>query len=190
MKKYISILAITVVAAATSFAQGTLVFVNSSTSTVKAGGTNVPSGGGSVEFLWGATSAQAPASSLDLNPAGWTALAGTIKSLSPAGRFNAGTFTINGIAPGAVVGGLVRGWTGAFATYAEAIAGGAMIGYSAPFTVDTGDPTTTPPGTAGAIFNSTAAPFTGLTVSLVPEPSSMVLAGLGAASLLLFRRRK
>jgi hypothetical protein len=39
-------------------------------------------------------------------------------------------------------------------------------------------------------FGSGAGFIGGFTVNPVPEPSSMVLAGLGAASLLLFRRRK
>jgi len=194
IKKYLGILAVTAVAAVASMAQGTLIFINSSTTLVRYdSGTvisNVPSGGGFVEFLYAPVGTQGPAGSSDLAPAGWSVLDGTIRSISPAGRFNAGTFTVNGIAPGAVIGGLVRGWTGAHASYAAALNAGAYIGYSSVFTVDTGDPSSVPPGAAGSIFNSTATPFTGMTLTAVPEPTSMVLAGLGAASLLIFRRRK
>ena len=52
----------------------------------------------------------------------------------------------------------------------------------------------TSPAPGTPLFGSTASAtqFTGfvLNVVAVPEPSTMVLAGLGAASLLLFRRRK
>jgi len=49
-----------------------------------------------------------------------------------------------------------------------------------------GDPTTSPPGTATTVFPGAFS----LGVVYVPEPSTMVLAGLGGLSLLLFRRRK
>jgi len=51
----------------------------------------------------------------------------------------------------------------------------------------------TSPAPATPLFGSTASSsqFTGFVLyTVVPEPSTMVLAGLGAASLLLFRRRK
>ena len=51
----------------------------------------------------------------------------------------------------------------------------------------TGVATATSVFAAGA---NTASTWGGLTLVPVPEPSSMALAGLGAASLLLFRRRK
>jgi hypothetical protein len=46
--------------------------------------------------------------------------------------------------------------------------------------------------TATAVFgpNATASTWNGVTMTPVPEPSSMALAGLGAAALVLFRRRK
>lgn len=48
------------------------------------------------------------------------------------------------------------------------------------------------PAAAAAMFNTVAGPsaWNGVTMVPVPEPSSMALAGLGAASLLIFRRRK
>lgn len=48
------------------------------------------------------------------------------------------------------------------------------------------------PAAAALTFNTVAGPsaWNGVTMVPVPEPSSMALAGLGAASLLIFRRRK
>lgn len=48
------------------------------------------------------------------------------------------------------------------------------------------------PAAATVLFSATpsASQWNGLTLYAVPEPSSMALAGLGAASLLIFRRRK
>jgi len=102
---------------------------------------------------------------------------------------------------GTIVDFLVRGWSAnAGATWAEALAfynngnpsadmylgqsvigndlqlGGGPIPVSGIFGVN--------PNQLNAGFNM------GLVPGVVPEPTSMVLAGLGAASLLLFRRRK
>lgn len=51
---------------------------------------------------------------------------------------------------------------------------------------------TASPASAATVFGSVASASTwnGITMYAVPEPSSMALAGLGAASLLIFRRRK
>lgn len=68
-----------------------------------------------------------------------------------------------------------------FSTFAAASAGGVNVGKSALFTINS---TASP-----SPINSTV--FPGFTVAaLVPEPSTFALAGLGAAALLLFRRRK
>jgi hypothetical protein len=120
-------------------------------------------------------------------------------NLTSAGRLNGG----NGIAvPGAPLGGtgsiLVRGWSANLgSTWAQASAAwaGGTFGYIgssaiAPQFLWGGDggsgPVPASPAFAGA-----SGIQTGIVLSTaVPEPSSMVLAGLGAASLLLFRRRK
>jgi hypothetical protein len=44
----------------------------------------------------------------------------------------------------------------------------------------------TPP----AVFGAGAGQISGFTITSVPEPSTIALGGLGAAALLLFRRRK
>lgn len=80
----------------------------------------------------------------------------------------------------------VVAWQGNYANWAEAYAAGmaglTKIGWSNPVTVTT---------TASATDPSTPylvglQPFA---IALVPEPSSMALLGLGAAAMMLFRRR-
>lgn len=201
MKKYLSILAVTAMAVS-AMAQGTVAFVNSGTSLVKSGNdaataTAMPVNGGFVELLWApsgtALSAWNPAAPVSLtaflaaNP-GWQAIATSIKAIGPvaAGRFNAGTVTVPTATPGAPIQAAVAAWGGNYATFDAAQQASAAIGVSGPFAVATGNPTTTPPGTAGSL-----SAFTGVTaISAVPEPSTLALAGLGAAALLILRRRQ
>lgn len=89
----------------------------------------------------------------------------------------------------------VRAWETAYGTSYEAAAaagavGGrtALLGKSNIVRVDTGDPTTIPPGTAGSLVNN------GLSridlMIIVPEPSVIGLGLIGAGALLMLRRRK
>lgn len=78
----------------------------------------------------------------------------------------------------------VQGWTGNYANYAAAMAGGAYVGQSAEFVNTVGNPN--PPATAAVDTTG----FNGNLILVVPEPSTILLGGLGAATLLLFRRRK
>jgi len=82
----------------------------------------------------------------------------------------------------------VRVWDSAFASYAAAVAAGAYNGESALYQMNPG-PSLTYPLSAPAGPNSTWADAP-IVVSLVPEPSTFALAGLGAAALMIFRRRK
>ena len=83
------------------------------------------------------------------------------------------------------------GWTGPSTTDDAAIAadlaGQAMFGESAIATTQTGDPTATPPGLPVSLKLT----FPGMTLApaVIPEPTTVLLAGLGAVLLLLFRRR-
>jgi len=109
-----------------------------------------------------------------------------------AGYFNGGTTTLTGIAGGATAWLSVWAWdatlggTTAGATLTQAIASGKpdVYGFSAPFSVVTGNPAGSPPTTPAVMVGLTS--FT----MVVPEPSTFALAGLGAAALMIFRRRK
>jgi hypothetical protein len=204
MKKYLSVLAVAAMAAyATSaFAQGTVVFNNGTglvqqwTSAANQTLINVPKGGGMVQLFW------APAGSA-YTP--WTASMGeaAFKAANPlwkqesafgfttpaAGKFTGGTLTLSPLGAGAGIDYVVMGWTGTAAGFDAAIAGGAMASVSGKAGSATGNPNTVPPGTAVPLSGS----FAGMVlqpVTTVPEPSTFALAGLGAAALLIFRRRK
>jgi hypothetical protein len=66
----------------------------------------------------------------------------------------------------------------------SAAARGGLWGRSTVFSYTT--PASSTPAPADFLPNN----LTSFTVGIVPEPSSMALAGLGAAALVLFRRRK
>jgi hypothetical protein len=201
MKKYLSVLAVAAMAAyATSaFAQGTVVF-NNGTGLVKqwtdpANSTliNVPKGGGQVQLYWAAQGTAYTPWTAALSSAAWqTANAGwklenAIGFTTPAaGKFTGGTLTLNPLNAGGAIDYVVVGWTGNYASFDAALTASAMANVSSKFTSGTGNPTTSPPGTATPIADS----FGGLTLQPIPEPSTLALAGLGAAALLIFRRRK
>lgn len=201
MKKSIITVLAAVAVAATSYGQGTVTFANTAATHVRIQTSpndptliSMPVGGGAVQLLW------APVGTTDLelfNPVQTPATANTTadgitRFVTAVGRFSGGAATVPGISAGGIAALVVRGWTGDYANWAEASAaallGEAQIGWSSIFTIDTGDPTSIPSGTPTAL--TAAGGFTGLELAYVPEPSSMALAGLGAASLLIFRRRK
>ena len=183
--------------------QGTLIF-NSSTALVRLeNGVACPVGGGQVQFAWAPLGAPFVPFNCALtaeawkaaNP-GWTVLGQAVDVGYPiAGRFNGGTLTANTTPPGAIIQGVVIGWTGTGATdflegYQIAVTqpNGAFA-VTFPFTVDTGDPTIVPPGTPGSIYNSTATPFTGLVITCMPEPSAVSLLLLGGLIAFIRSRR-
>lgn len=187
---------VTVLAAAalvaSSYGQGTIAFGNSTGPTVNYeqvlnSGVFVPAPSSvspRVELLW------APVGTTDISL--FSLVPGNVVNVGipVAGRFSGGTRTIPagtgfaGIGQGAIVDVIVRGWLlGSGATYGEAT----VRGVSDIFTIDTGNPLAQPIAEVGTPITPQ---FPGLNLTAVPEPSSMALAGLGAASLLIFRRRK
>jgi len=84
----------------------------------------------------------------------------------------------------------VAAWDGAFANEALALAGGSYGGISSVFTMTpagTGSPNPPPSSIQGG-SSTWSGPV--ILTAVVPEPSTFALAGLGAAALLIFRRRK
>jgi hypothetical protein len=183
-------------AATSTFAQGIIGFVNTSTTLVS---TNSGTGTGSATsasgtkiqlFYQPATSGTAPTAISDIlgsTLGSWEAVgtAGTVGS-PLAGRFGSFTDTTGSdVAPQGNVWLIAVAWNGGAATYSAA--GQAIgttttyVGYSTVWSQATGGNGNGPVSTTG---------FTGLVLTPVPEPTTIALAGLGAASLLLFRRRK
>lgn len=70
-------------------------------------------------------------------------------------------------------------WDNAYATFQAAAAAKAVVGWSAPFSYTYANTIGTPSGFGLRPLGV-----------VVPEPSSLALAGLGAAAMLVFRRRK
>jgi len=140
------------------------------------------------------------ASFLAANP-GWAASAPITGASNPGGLaingiFGLGTQNLN-VGGGVNANYFVLAWSGpnggavgTYNTYDLAMANGNWFGESAIYTTATGDPTTTPPGTAIGLKNTFGGLMTVATaIQPIPEPTSFALAGLGLAALLVFRRR-
>lgn len=212
MKKILSTLAVVAVAGA-AFAQGTVNFANSAgtpvqfATTIGGAPTSVPAAGGFVQLLWAPSGTALPnpwnpnsspnlTAFLAANP-GWNMVPNSIKPTISAGRFVGGTLTVPTATPGAVVDAILIGWTGASASFdaayalAAATPATAQVGMTGKFSLDTANPLASPvPETATALTTGLTTPTLLTPVAQVPEPSTFALAGLGAAALLIFRRRK
>jgi hypothetical protein len=78
-------------------------------------------------------------------------------------------------------------WSGQASSYAAASAiGGTLIGNSGVVQFDLNS---TPASGAPAALEDLAAPIALTTVTAVPEPSTLAMAGVGLASMLIFRRK-
>jgi len=214
MKRLLFTAAILSAVAGTAFAQGSISvkFLSATTKVYYSpDGTagseaTVPSGGvtpyGSVTI---AVYSAAPGTALTLNASlapvftsnVWSEAATKVTTFPIAGETPATQVNLNGIAEGANAQVEIVAWAGSYTDFASAYAAGAYVGWvgsalsggSLSWTQGTGQPSASPavppvatPYGAGGVEN--------LVLEPVPEPSTIALAGLGAAGLLLFRRRK
>lgn len=95
------------------------------------------------------------------------------------------SYVIPGVAANASASLQLEFWVGSATSYAAAASAGAKVGQSPVFTNPTGGG-----GTPPSVPPSAMANMPNVTVAIVPEPSTLALAGLGAAALLMYRSRK
>ncbi len=113
-----------------------------------------------------------------------TGLGSTVDVYDSSGA--AGVFFANDpfAVPGGAAGGTVTLELVAYSTAAGSYAAAAYRGHSDPFTITMQSATTLPP-TALVGYG-----FQTFGIAPVPEPTTLALAGLGAAALMIFRKRK
>lgn len=172
------------VACVSAFAQGALNFANGAAGVnaiiTDANGTKLSGGTWAADLYWAAGTVTDSSTLVALGqPASF--------STTAPGYFFGGSRTIPGQGNNAVITGQIRVWdTAAGSTWGNAATvGGAHIGESVLFQVTL----TTPPTTPAALTGLNGHPFS-LTINPVPEPSTLALAGLGFAGMLVLRRRK
>jgi hypothetical protein len=199
MKK-LTLIPVALLVCAGAYGQGTIAFSDSSTTkiTVVGGPANgaAPSGaaGYRVDLFYqidnSGSTAPAPITALGLNAAGlgnWAEF-GAVSPAGPTGEYLNGKITLSGIAGGANVWVEVVGFNNSATSYVNAGSVASYFGNTSVIALTTADPavpTQQPPTLA-----SNPA-FTGLVLTPIgPEPTTMALGALGAASLLAFRRRK
>lgn len=194
MKKLAAILCLSALATG-AFAQGLVSFLNTAGTLASANG--VATTGAAGTYYFGLFTA--PRDSTD--PLAFTFSGLYATNQTTAGRFNGGVNRqVTGWAPGETRSILVRGWsadlghdwnpiwlTGVFpGATATSVFGTTVI---APAGVAGGfDGTANLPSLS--IFGGAQGIPSGFNMPLVPEPTSLALAGLGAAAMLIFRRRK
>jgi hypothetical protein len=183
MKKILLTLA-TLGLATSIYAQGTVSFNNfvGATGLVQIDGVTAPVGTQiTVQLLYGP--AGTPNGSLTAWPSVFTT------TLAQAGKFyDAASKALPGVALGADASLAVQGWTGSWASMAEAMANDAKVGLTGSFTNPTGG-AGTPPGVAKNLTGWVSDNPLNLVAAVVPEPSTFALLGLGALGMMIFRRK-
>jgi len=176
-----------------AYGQGQVSFNNGSTTkiTVVGGALNGQSftaaNGWKVDLLYQTDSGPAPAAVTAAGqlPSGWLDL-GAVAQSGPAGEFLTGKVTLPGLAVDTLGYFEVIAFNGSGTSAATATSAG-YFGNSAVFTLTTTDPAN---GSETPKSLTSNPAFTAFSVVPVPEPTTIALGGLGAASLLLFRRKK
>jgi len=217
MKKILVTLAVAA-CVASSYAQGTVAFVNGTTSKISTNGvtSGVISGLGNYYFalfysstattVGGSSTATAGTNGVyAFNDANWSFAAGAYgTNIAAGGRFSSaisdasGNTVVTGVLGGNVAQFAVIGWSASIGSTVSALS--TWYNNGKPSTIGwIGESIVSSPLTTGAgvglppgLFGSTG-PITGFTlgeVIPVPEPGTIALAALGGASLLMFRRKK
>jgi hypothetical protein len=150
-----------------------------------------------LELLVGATAGTVTTDvvTLLLNQATSTATTalGTVQSALGDVSHAGGTFTdltFNGYAvPAGTDFYQVLAWTGSYQTYAAALASGATGVFAGESTVTPFSPAPAAQASPATLANITPFNLAQVPTSVVPEPSTLAMAGVGLASMLMFRRR-
>jgi len=210
MKKILLTTMIAGALAASAFAQGTVGFTASSRIWFTTNGVDLvkmPTGANPIPGMTGinvamylaanGTASPFTATTAGLLSGAWTESDNVLHGVVAAGTY-VSTFTFSGLAGGGAYECLLVGWTGTATDWntayqaggqAYAWAGSTLGGGSTAWSQGTGAPNGSPPTPPTAVVTG-AGGFNNLVFSTVPEPSTLVLAGLGAAALAIFRRRK
>jgi hypothetical protein len=173
MKRTLALTLLGIAAATTAYGQGDFLFSNyvAPYVAITYQGNPVPQAGVTAS-VWGAPGASVPAGALVLiGNAPWSSFAGYTEK-STVFRIPAATF--------------VGGSTWTLQLRAEGVIGGTPVIGAGPLIVTSAiaNQEVIPPEVATTIIRSP-----GFAMAVVPEPSTFALAGLGAAALLIFRRR-
>jgi hypothetical protein len=195
MKKLILSIAATSVVAISGHAQQLLFEDNGSNSTDTSINGVANNADLNLELLVGSTSGTVTTDVVTLLLSGATATATTaLGSVQPAlnditatgGDINDRTLNTY-IVPAGTAWAEVLAWTGNFSTYAAAVQGGAAAGSSGPFAILPAPAAGSP---ASDISNIESLPGGGINLTTsVPEPTTLAMAGVGLASMLIFRRK-
>jgi len=128
----------------------------------------------------------ATANPFNLNPvAGGSGVPGTEVGQS---------YQLSAFGGGATIFAQIRVWDNSFANYDLALAGGGYAGQNNPFQITLGASLAYPGvnnggGTTWAAVGNNSPLVVSVPGSITPEPGTMALAGLGAAAMMVFRRR-